>query len=56
MIYFARPKSGALALAAEEHHNIGWFSSAELDTLQPPMTEAVKWYCRKALEEVGGNQ
>ena len=28
-------------------------SLADLDTLQPPMSNAVKWYCRKALEEVG---
>jgi 8-oxo-dGTP pyrophosphatase MutT (NUDIX family) len=52
MIYFARPKGGALALAAEEHHDIGWFTSAQLDGLTPPMSNAVKWYCRKAIEEV----
>ena len=52
MIYFARPKAGALALAAEEHHDIRWVSSADLDTLQPAMSNAVKWYCRKAIEEV----
>ncbi len=53
MIYWARPRRGKLALAAAEHHDIRWCTSAELDQLQPPMTEAVKWYCRKALEEVG---
>jgi 8-oxo-dGTP pyrophosphatase MutT (NUDIX family) len=52
MIYFARPKSGDLSLAEEEHHDIRWVSSAELDALQPPMSGAVKWYCRKAIEEV----
>ena len=52
MIYWARPKNGALALAAAEHHDIGWFTSEQLDTLHPPMSNAVKWYCRKALEEV----
>ena len=52
MIYWARPKSGSLALAEEEHHNIGWFTSEELDALQPPMSNAVKWYCRKAIEEI----
>ena len=52
MIYFARPKAGALALAAEEHHDIRWVSSAELEALQPAMSNAVKWYCRKAIEEV----
>ena len=52
MIYFARPQSGTLALAEAEHHDVGWFGSAQLDGLQPPMSSAVKWYCRKALEEV----
>jgi 8-oxo-dGTP pyrophosphatase MutT (NUDIX family) len=53
MIYWARPKSGTLALAAAEHHDIGWFTSEQLDTLQPPMSHPVKWYCRKAIEECG---
>jgi len=52
MIYWARPKSGSIALAEEEHHQIGWFTSEELDRLEPPMSNAVKWYCRKALEEI----
>lgn len=52
MIYWARPKSGSTTLAVEEHHDIRWCSSAELDTLQPPMSNAVKWYCRKAIEEI----
>ena len=52
MIYWARPRNGALNLSAEEHHDIRWCSPAELDSLQPPMDEAVKWYCRKALEEI----
>src|SRR6516162_421083 len=47
MIYWARPKQGKLALAAGEHHDIRWSSAKELDHLQPPMTDAVKWYCRK---------
>jgi 8-oxo-dGTP pyrophosphatase MutT (NUDIX family) len=55
MTYWARPKSGAgqLTLAAAEHHDIRWFSANELDSLQPPMSGAVKWYCRKAIEEIG---
>jgi 8-oxo-dGTP pyrophosphatase MutT (NUDIX family) len=53
MIYWARPKNGSLALAAEEHHDIRWCSSADLEQLDPPMSNAVKWYCRKALEEIG---
>lgn len=55
MIYWARPKAGSLALAEEEHHNIGWFTSEELNRLEPPMSNAVKWYCRKAIEELSGH-
>ena len=53
MIYWARPRQGELTLAPAEHHDIRWCSRADLDALQPPMDKAVKWYCRKALEEVG---
>jgi 8-oxo-dGTP pyrophosphatase MutT (NUDIX family) len=52
MIYWARPKGGTLSLAPAEHHDIRWCASSELDQLQPPMSRAVKWYCRKALEEL----
>lgn len=52
MIYWARPRSGNLTLAAAEHHDICWADSEELDRLHPPMSGAVKWYCRKALEEL----
>jgi len=54
MIYWARPKNGTLTLASSEHHDIRWCSSDELDSLQPQMANAVKWYCRKALQEVQG--
>ena len=54
MIYWARPKNGTLTLSASEHHDIRWCSAADLDDLQPPMTAAVKWYCRAALKEVEG--
>lgn len=53
MIYWARPKSGNVTLAPAEHHDIRWCSSAELDQLVPPMSDSVKWYCRKAIQEVG---
>src|SRR5689334_24905603 len=56
MIYWARPKSGSTTLAAEEHHDIRWCSVADLETLQPAMSNAVKWYCRKAIEEVSANR
>ncbi len=53
MIYWARPKNSAQTkLATEEHHDIRWCSAADLEHLQPPMHDAVKWYCRKAIEEI----
>jgi 8-oxo-dGTP pyrophosphatase MutT (NUDIX family) len=52
MIYWARPRNGAMTLAAEEHHDICWRTAAELDSLVPPMSNAVKWYCCKAIEEL----
>lgn len=52
MIYWARIRSGETTLAVEEHHDIRWCLSDELETLQPTMSNAVKWYCRKAIEEV----
>ena len=52
MIYWARPKNGSLTLAAAEHHDIRWCLAEDLEKLQPPMSEAVKWYCKRALAEV----
>jgi len=52
LIYFARPTGGALSLAEEEHHDIRWCSAEELDQLQPTISDSVKWYCLKAIEEV----
>ena len=67
LIYWARPKVGSARcadrtpergvptnpiLATEEHHDIRWCALNELEKLQPPMTDAVKWYCRQALEEI----
>ena len=54
MIYWARPKHGQMTLAAAEHHDIRWCAATDLDALQPAMSDAVKWYCRKALEEIAG--
>jgi 8-oxo-dGTP pyrophosphatase MutT (NUDIX family) len=47
-----RQDACAATLAVEEHHDIRWCSSEDLDKLSPPMTDAVKWYCRKAIEEI----
>jgi 8-oxo-dGTP pyrophosphatase MutT (NUDIX family) len=65
MIYWARPKAGSARrtdrtsrrdvptiLATAEHHGIRWCSADELDKLEPPMSDAVKWYCRKAVGEI----
>ncbi|PYI87294.1 MAG: NUDIX hydrolase [Verrucomicrobia bacterium] len=52
MIYWARPKNGRLTLSTTEHHDIRWCSAADWEALQPPLSNAVKWYCRKALEEM----
>jgi 8-oxo-dGTP pyrophosphatase MutT (NUDIX family) len=58
LIYWARPKhSGGGTdpiLAAGEHHAIRWCRREDLEKLSPPMTQAVKWYCAKALEEITG--
>ncbi|HZV35505.1 MAG TPA: NUDIX domain-containing protein [Verrucomicrobiae bacterium] len=54
LIYWARPKNNSdTKLAEAEHHDIRWCSAKELDALQPAMSNAVKWYCRKAIEEIG---
>src|SRR4026209_2643453 len=54
MIYWARPKDGKMTLSVKEHHDIRWCTAEELDGLRPAMSNAVKWYCRKAIEEVAG--
>ena len=56
MIYWARPLAGSVTVAGEEHHAIRWCSSDDLDSLTPPMSNAVKWYCRRAIEEISGVQ
>jgi len=65
LIYWARPRVGSsrgddrtpqrgvpTTLAAAEHHDIRWCSLEDLDKLSPSMTGAVKWYCRRAIEEM----
>jgi len=39
-------------LAVAEHHDIRWCSLADLEKLSPPITDAVKWYCRQAIKEI----
>ena len=48
----AEPPPGEIVLAAEEHHAIRWCAAADLDSLQPPMAAAVKWYSLQAIAEI----
>jgi 8-oxo-dGTP pyrophosphatase MutT (NUDIX family) len=52
LIYWARPRHGTVTLATEEHHDIRWCGPADFETLQPPLSAAVKWYCGKAIAEI----
>jgi hypothetical protein len=36
----------------EAHHGIRWCALDDLDKLSPPMPDGVKWYCRKAIQEI----
>jgi 8-oxo-dGTP pyrophosphatase MutT (NUDIX family) len=54
MMYWARPGNGQLTLAAGEHRDIRWCSLDGLSTLQPALSDAVRWYCRQAIEEISG--
>ena len=54
MIYWARPRNGSVALAPEEHHEIRWCGREDLDALRPPMANAVRWYCCRAIDELSG--
>jgi len=47
-----RQDACAPALAPAEHHDIRWCSAADLEALRPPMSDAVKWYCRTAIAEI----
>lgn len=53
MIYWATTKDDQIQLAAAEHHAIRWCDRQHLDQLEPPISPAIKWYCLKALDELG---
>ena len=52
MIYLARVLRGDLALSEREHHAIRWCPRSQLNELQPPLSNAIRWYCERAIEEV----
>jgi 8-oxo-dGTP pyrophosphatase MutT (NUDIX family) len=53
LIYWARPRTGSLACAQQEHHAIRWCAAERLDSLRPSLSKAIKWYSLKAIEELG---
>jgi ADP-ribose pyrophosphatase YjhB (NUDIX family) len=56
MIYFARAAVSEVRLAAAEHHDIRWFTLAELDDPQWAVPEAIRFYGREALRRLAGTQ
>ncbi len=49
-VYFCKAKSDQVKLAEKEHNQIRWFSKSELDDKEYKISEAVKFYSKKALE------
>ena len=52
MIYFARVLNGDLTLSKREHFAICWCSREELEELEPPLSNAIRWYCESALQQI----
>ncbi len=52
MVYFARVKSGAVRLNAEEHKDIQWLGEKNLEDPKWNLYENLKFYARKALEKI----
>ena len=52
LVYFAKAKTDQIVLAPEEHHDIRWFTPAELDDPQYDLSPAIKFYAREALKAV----
>lgn len=52
LIYFARSTEGELQLAEAEHHDIRWFSRAELAAPEWAVPEAIQFYAGEALAQV----
>ena len=54
MIYFAKAASSVVRLAPSEHHEIRWFTAAELQEPQWGVPEAIRFYGREALRRLSG--
>jgi 8-oxo-dGTP diphosphatase len=51
MAYFVKAKSDKVALAGREHHEIRWFSDAELDDPKYNIDVDLRFYFREALKK-----
>lgn len=56
MIYFAKAASSQVRLAAAEHHDIRWFTQAELEEPRWGVPEAIRFYGREALRRLSGRE
>lgn len=56
LMYLARVVRGDIRCATAEHHAIRWCSAKELESLTPPLNEAVRWYCLHAIQEVTASE
>jgi len=52
MIYYARVLNGDLTLSGREHFAIRWCSRNDLEKLEPPLSNAILWYCEQALQSI----
>jgi 8-oxo-dGTP pyrophosphatase MutT (NUDIX family) len=52
LVYFARAKSTNIRLKKDEHHEIRWFSEADLDS--PEIAQNVRYFAKKAIRKLSG--
>ena len=54
MIYWARPREAhPVPRCCPEHFDLRWWGLEDFGRIDPPLSKAIDWYCRRALEEVG---
>lgn len=54
LIYFARAETGEVRLAESEHHDIRWFSRADLADPAFAVPDAIQFYAGEALDRLAG--
>lgn len=52
LVYFARAKGGDVKLREDEHHDIRWFSEADLNS--PEIQSNVRRFAKKAIKTIKG--